>query len=171
MKKFILFFSLCILSFSLSAEPCRLVDKKNGEPQESESFRYFTTGTGPIFVIPNFGLGYRSRTGCFGYDLGLSLSTVFIAHQLQGAASYHYYFSPEQESSYYVGLGAAGSFFFLNQRKDGVVTLSPDFVLGKLSSEGRLMRRFVEIHVQGPYLGRFRRVNFPFMYFKYGVGF
>lgn len=136
-----------------------------------DAYRYVSFGVGPIVVIPNVGIGYRERHGEKGWDTSLSFSTIGYAHQLTAHAVGHYYLSPYQPNSAYLGLGILGSYIITNHG-DSIGTLSPDFVFGKELADSK---HFIEMHVAVPSLcmgGRHQRALYiPLMYIKYGISF
>jgi hypothetical protein len=139
-----------------------------------DSYRYVSVGMGPIILIPNVGIGYRERHSKFGWDSALSFSTIGYAHQLSAHLVGHYYLSPFQKNSAYLGLGLMGSGIFTNH-KHSAGTLSPDFVFGKVLERSNDSRHFVEMHVAVPTVWveskHSHSMYFPLMYIKYGISF
>lgn len=136
-----------------------------------DSYRYASIGVGPIIFIPNVGIGYRERNAEWGWDTGLSFSTIGYAHQLTAHLVGHYYLSPSKINSAYLGLGIMGSGILTN-KGEGAGTLSPTFVFGKELGAGR---HFIEMHVGVPtfWMGSKHRntMYLPLMYIKYGIAF
>lgn len=139
-----------------------------------DAYRYVSVGVGPIVFIPNLGIGYRQRGTQFGFDTALSFSTFGYVHQLSAHLVGHYYLSPYQQNSAYLGLGLMGSGIITNHR-DGAGTLSPDFVFGKELERNEDSRHFIEMHVAMPTLWMGSRHHhssyIPLMYVKYGMSF
>jgi len=136
------------------------------------SFGYATVGVGPIFFIPNVGIGYRQRHAQYGWDTGLSFSTVGYVHQLSAHFAGHYYLDPCEAESTYLGLGLLGSFITTNHNLWSGVTLSPDFIIGRELKN----HHFIEMHVAAPTVsfGSHRGAQgfyLPMMYIKYGFAF
>lgn len=139
-----------------------------------DAYRYFSLGVGPIFFIPNVGVGYRERYSQFGWDTGFSFSTIGYAHQISAHLVGHYYLSPSRQNSAYFGLGLIGSGVFINH-KGGGGTLSPDFVFGRELERSGDSRHFIEMHMGIPsmWIGskHTHSMYFPLMYIKYGIAF
>jgi hypothetical protein len=115
-----------------------------------DSYPYGSFGVGPIMFIPNVGLGYRERFCQWGWDAGISLSTIGYAHQFSVYGVGHYYYRPLRKNSGYFGLGLMGSGVFNNSSR-GCALVAPDFVFGKaLEKEGHNNRHFIEMHVAIP---------------------
>jgi hypothetical protein len=140
----------------------------------SSAYRYFSVGVGPIIFIPNVGIGYRERFSRCGWDAGLSFSTIGYAHQLCAHVVGHYYLSPSQKNSAYLGLGLMGSGVTTNHGEGGG-TLSPDFVFGKELNRQGNSKHFIEMHVAIPTLWVGKKhmgsMYFPLMYIKYAFSF
>lgn len=171
--------NLCIIKPSYcdssicSPEPCLEERFPNFEFEVQDAYRYASFGVGPIIVIPNVGIGYRSRYSQVGWDTGLSFSTIGYAHQISAHLVGHYYLSPLQKNSAYLGLGFMGSYIFTND-KEGLGTLSPDFVFGKQLERSGDRRHFIEMHVAIPSMlvGKHpHSMYLPLMYIKYGISF
>ncbi|MBS4168977.1 hypothetical protein [Parachlamydia sp. AcF125] len=114
-----------------------------------DAYRYAYLGVGPVIFIPNVGIGYRERYSQFGWDTGLSFSTIGYAHQLGAHLVGHYYLSPLRKNSVYfdIGLTVSGT---LTNRKEGGGTLSSDFVFGKELEKNGDNSHFIEMHVPIP---------------------
>lgn len=136
----------------------------------NDGYRYFTVGTGPIVLIPNFGIGYRERISSqYGWDTSLSFSSIGYAHQLSANLVGHYYFTP----STYVGAGLLASGIVSNHG-DSFATISPDFVIGTEFAKECGSKQFLEMHVAEPtlWMGKHSRVSYvPLVYVKYGFSF
>ncbi len=139
-----------------------------------DSYRYVSLGVGPIVFVPNFGIGYRTRYGQFGWDTAVSFSTIGYAHQLSAHLVGHYYLSPLRKNSGYLGLGLLGSGVITND-KEGGGTISPDFLFGKELKRSDNHRHFIEMHVAIPSMWitskKTSSMYFPLMYIKYGISF
>lgn len=140
-----------------------------------DGYRYISLGVGPFIVIPNVGIGYRKRCFEFGWDTAVSFSTIGYAHQVSAHVVGHYYLSPLQKNSAYLGLGLMGSGIWTNKREGGG-TLSPDFVFGKELDRSCNSKHFIEMHVAIPSLWLSHKKHhhclyFPLMYIKYGIAF
>ncbi len=137
-------------------------------------YRYFSIGVGPIIFIPNVGIGYKQRYSQFGWDTGLSFSSIGYVHQLNGYLVGHYYLSPFRQNSAYLGLGVTGSGVITNHSEGGG-TLSPDFVFGKELESSDASRHFIEMHVAIPSIWinskHTNAMYLPLMYIKYGISF
>ncbi len=170
MKKIILTL-LTLVTMQVSAREC----------ESCTSFNYFTVGTGPVVLIPSIGVGHRSHEGRKGFDISANYSTIFVAHQFQGIAVYHFYPKPFNRNPVYLGAGAAGGIIFTNKHRDGdrAWTIAPDFVIGKEFRQSEGTKNFLEAHVQGPTWANVgntgfhnkSRLDFPVVYVKYGIGF
>lgn len=144
------------------------------DEETHDAYRYISLGVGPVIFIPNAGLGYRQRYSKFGWDTALSFSTIGYAHQLNAHLVGHYYLSPLQKNSTYLGLGLIGSGVFTNRGKGGG-TLSSDFVMGRELERKGNHKHFIEMHVAIPTMWiqskSAQSMHFPLMYIKYGVNF
>lgn len=143
--------------------------------EDKVSYGYFTMGTGPVILIPNLGVGYRSRIKHHGFDASLNASTIIIAHSVQGSLLYHFYPDYQRQDPWYVGAGVSAGLFFDNTR-DSCFGISPDIVVGKELYSHRNTKHFFEAHVQTPTwfgnsLKRINRLDFPMVYIKYGLAF
>lgn len=139
-----------------------------------DAYRYVSVGTGPIFLIPNLGIGYRQRYSHLGWDTALSFSTIGYAHQLSAHVVGHYYLNPCQQNSAYLGFGLLGSGIFTNHHGAGG-TLSTDFVIGKELERDGCKRHFIEMHAAVPTVWMNSKhshsMYLPLMYVKYGISF
>ena len=135
-----------------------------------DSFTYFTLGVGPVVILPNVGMGYRSRFFQHGFDVSLSASTIIEAHMIQGIIGYQFYPNPFREDPWYVGLGAATSLYFDNHDHSDF-SLAPDISVGKVLNTKSGERHFLEAHVQAPTFFDGAQLDLPLMYIKYGVSF
>lgn len=176
-NKLILTVLILIFNFSLvHASPCNNTDATDTPVPcaITDSYRYFTVGVGPFVVIPNIGLGYRERSNQFGWDTGLSFSTIGVAHQFSGQLIGHYYLQPQEQSSNYIGAGVLGGCLITNRGRMGG-TVSPDFVFGKELERKGACRHFIEMHVAMPSLwihkNRTEGTYIPLVYIKYGTSF
>lgn len=143
-----------------------------------ESYPYATLGIGPIPILPNFGLGYRTRFSQIGWDSSVEYSTTFGQgpdyHQFSCHSVGLYYLDPCKKDSYYLGCGALGGVMsFTWCYREHLWYCSPDFVFGKQFGESK--RQFIELHINAPaaILGREKLTffKFPLVQIKYGVSF
>ncbi|MFV0339168.1 MAG: hypothetical protein ACK5MA_00855 [Parachlamydiaceae bacterium] len=139
-----------------------------------DRYRYVTLGVGPVIFIPNVGIGYRERKGCYGWDSALSFSTIGYANQFSGHLATHYYLNPSKQNSVYIGAGVLASGVFTWHGKGGF-TVSPDWIVGKELKWNNESRHFLEMHVAVPtyWSGSHRShwIYLPLMYIKYGFSF
>lgn len=140
-------------------------------------YRYVSVGVGPVIFIPNLSLGYRKRYAQYGWDVALGVSTIGYAHQLTARAVGHYYLSPLQKNTNYVGLGLITGFGFTNKNqgfvKKNVKSLSPLFTFGREFKNACGNTHFIEMQVAIPtfFKGDSHCMFFPLMYIKYGIAF
>ena len=140
------------------------------EAKFCDAYPYFTLGVGPVVILPNVGVGYRSHFLHHGFDVSLSYSPIIEAHQAQAIVAYQFYPNPYRNDPWYVGLGAATSYFFDN-RHNGALTVAPDISVGKVLATKSGERHFLEAHIQAPTFSGADQFNLPMMYVKYGVSF
>lgn len=180
MKNKFLFLIFTLISFASSAYSDTTYPETYDETYAADydygiydAYPYATLGVGPVIFIPNVGIGYRQRNCQFGWDTGLSFSSIGYAHQLTGHLVGHYYFSPYKLNSAYVGFGLMGSGVVTNHHGCGG-SLSPDFVIGKAWNDD-CSRHFIEMHVGVPSLmvdsKHQHALYLPLMYVKYGFSF
>lgn len=93
----IFFINLCIIkpvycqSEISDPESFTEVPKPSFDYDLQDAYRYVSFGVGPIIVIPNLGIGYRSRYSRFGWDAALSFSTIGCVHEVSAHLVGHYY--------------------------------------------------------------------------------
>jgi len=165
-----------------------LAHASSDEPQTQDSYSYVSFGSGPInglgtsLLVPNIAIGYRSKgSSILGSDTGLSFSTIGTAHQFSLQYLMHYYLSPYDASSPYLGAGLRMSGLFANHGKKAMAMLSADFAVGKELESSFGKGHFVEMHVCSPSVwvsnvnsqeGKKKGFTaIPTMYLTYGMGF
>ena len=189
MKKFIVFGIATILTFkSLYSEEMEKSDNaetlKIKKENVKKSFGYLTTGTGPFpFVVPTFGLGYRYQYNYIGADLSLEASTIYFLTSIKITPSALFYLSPNKNEQLYFGIGP--NFGFLipknNNRFGTCFYFSPALIFGRNSKKTEQKNRLYETRIEWPTLlkGKLKKKKFfknkklyyPLVYFKYGMGF
>lgn len=147
-----------------------VTDYRNGYSE----YHYATLGVGPIIFVPNLGIGYRKRYAHYGWDVSAGFSTIGYAHSLTAQGVGHYYFSPFQKNTHYIGAGLLSGLSFTKHDR-GIHSFSPLFVYGKEFRSDSENKHFIEMHVALPTCWkdgrRYRFMYFPVVYIKYGVAF
>ncbi len=174
-NKFIKLILIVAASFSFSGQAYAQYEPAyNYDYDTCDAYVYTTVGTGPIFLIPNFGLGYRERQFQSGWDTSINFATLGYIHQVSLHLAGQCYLNPFSRTSPYLGLGVVGSGIFTNH-KDWLSTIGPDFILGKEFEGAFGSRQFFEMHVVLPSIVQERRHTYftylPMMYIKYGTSF
>lgn len=173
MNKFILSTLLLLTTFSFSLS----ADESNCTYDANTSYKYVTFGMGPFILIPQVGLGYRAHDLKNGFDASLGLSSLILAHYINGTVNYHYYFNRNLSNPMYAGAGISTGILFANSVKGSLFVIAPDFVIGKEFSDKENNKTFLEAHVEAPLWGgekriRMRdRINFPAVFIKYGFSY
>jgi len=140
------------------------------------SYNYVSVGMGPVILAPCLGVGFRHRLRANGFDASLRLSTVGVAHSLQANCNYLRYINSERNSSWYVGAGPAVGIACTNKfSRDAVFVVSPNFVIGKEVICENGSKEFHDFSVQAPHWTPLEKnkgpLNFPTVYYRYGVAF
>lgn len=125
-----------------------------GDPIE-ETYFYADVGAGPLLPLPTVGVGYRSQKEHNGADFAVRASTIGLIDQVKASVLYLYYPRPDIEEQYYIGLGAAGFFFypagggsFFNGQS--TYGCSGEFIFGKQFTKYPDFRRFWQIQAGFP---------------------
>lgn len=150
---------------------CTIPEKESlvCEPEKiTQSFTHFDLGLGPLpFCIPTFSLGHRNQWDHHGLDLSLRFSTMLVASQMTGTASYLYYFRPDLKSQLYFGSGLGFNELFMFD-KHASFCVSPEFTFGKeyLNKNGK--KRIIQVQLG---LASYEKYFVPWMVLSFGFGF
>lgn len=126
-------------------------EAKNSDIQSSLS--YFDIGVGPLPIpIPNFGVGHRIQDNHHGADFSLKAATIVYVTQVKVNGLYHYYFTPNLQSQFYVGagLGMSALLGHHDSFKRPRFCLSPEFAFGKQYINEANDVRFVQVEISWP---------------------
>lgn len=150
--------SLLVTSGMLFGEESSVEKNSPTEKEEmplnvTNSIGYFSIGVGPLpLLLPNFGLGYRFQRNHQGADISLQVATIVTITQVKANLIYDYYFKPNLNSQFYLGLGVGVSGLFENKRhwKKSTACFSPELVFGKQYQNETKDLRFTQIQISFP---------------------
>ncbi|MEX0962219.1 MAG: hypothetical protein WDZ28_05135 [Simkaniaceae bacterium] len=153
-------------------------------------FGYVDLGVGPLpLPLPQFGAGYRSQFQRLGADVHVSaLPLLTHATVLKGSFNLLYYFKPDLEKQYYVGIGPEVGAYFEHEKWSFKAIdshrgfyIAPNLTLGKEYTSDTGARRFLQTAIVFPAYwnsekrykkGKEGRVaTYPFVTISYGWGF
>ncbi|NGX44974.1 MAG: hypothetical protein K940chlam2_00114 [Chlamydiae bacterium] len=137
-----------------------------------DSFAYYSFSLGPFpWPAPGVGIGYRSQFNHFGWDTNLRVSSIYVLSQLKLSTTPLYYFHPEKENPFYMGVGVGASVVNDPEKWGGKTfygTLSPELKFGKQFGQ----RQFVQMEVSYPtWTTQEKTWHLPLVLFSYGKGF
>jgi len=156
---------------------CQEVSEQNSiDLDQPTSYGYVSVGMGPDILAPCLGVGFRHRLRANGFDGSLRLSTIGFAHALQANCNYLRYINPERNSSWYVGVGPAISLVSINTySRETLFFVSPNFVIGKEIVGDNGAKQFHDFSIQSPHWNPLEKnkgpLNFPAVYYRYGLAF
>lgn len=134
---------LCLAAVLKGEEKPSLVEKR---------LIHLSIGSGPYpLPLPVLSAGYRAQSGHSGFDLTLSMTSVYYLSQIKITPSYLFYINPSIESELYIGLGVQGGSIAVKKSKTvDFFTASPIYLFGKeyLGKTGE--KRFIQLEVGLP---------------------
>lgn len=159
--------------------------KETAAVNVTSSIGYFSIGVGPLPVpLPNFGLGYRFQRNHHGFDLSLQAATIVAVTQAKVSLLYDYYFKPNLNSQFYMGLGASASGLFENKKhwKKTTGSFSPELMFGKQYQNEAKDLRFLQLQISFPtfsikkfperkFTGKHHILYMPLVVLSYGICF
>jgi hypothetical protein len=161
-------------SFAIEKNTC------NSDQQNRISFAYGNIGVYSLgLLLPNCGIGYRTQKKRIGFDISFTVTPGFIFNILRTTPEILFYFHPNPESEWYMGLGCGIGACIPSKTSfmcDTCLVIYPALIIGKQYQNTKGKNRFIEVQV-GPSRFLHHAMDKPFFHHvplfsvNFGIGF